>query len=208
MGRINAAGTFEFLSEGVNIIESPILSSIFKSIMQPIHGGLAKYAANMYDMFPEEMCVSLEQLTPSITLELATLFKESETPAIGVWQLIRHSRQAHICYALDCKESLQSSGRTYQRCSGCLVVGYSSKECQRRAWKDPRAPHRDICKKLRRVVEAGKGHFEAEDCMAWEEFGRDIERANIAESELFEIIIWLEDMNSLLSPPDGHLHSV
>jgi hypothetical protein len=196
-----AADTFEFLSQAINIVESPILSPRFKRLMQST--SLATTTANLYDMFPGEMRISQERLHPTVAHALATISKEAGNIAVGVWQMIRHSRHAHICYALDCTESLQTSGRMYQRCSGCLVVGYSSKECQRRAWKDPRAPHRNICKKLRRVVDAGKGHFEGEDCEEWEAFVQGVKRAKIPDSELCEIFGWLDDMNSLLSPADG-----
>jgi hypothetical protein len=193
-----AVDTFDFLTQAINIVESSILPPIFKRLMQSI--SLATYTANLYDMFPEEIPVSKERLHPTVTHALATISKEAGNVAIGVWQLIRHSRHAHICHALDCKESLQTSGRKYQRCSGCFVFGYCSKECQRRAWKDPRAPHRDICKKLRRVVDAGTGHFEGEDCEAWREFTQDMKRANISDSDLCHVFSWLGDMNDLLFP--------
>jgi hypothetical protein len=197
----HAADTFEFLSQAVNIVESPILSSKYKRLMRDVDA--ATFAANLYDMFPEKMLVSKERLHPAVADSLATISKEAGNIGLFVWQLIRHSRYAHICYALDCSESLQTSGRMYQRCGGCLVVGYSSKECQRRAWKDPRAPHKDICKKLRRVVDAGKGHFEGEECEAWRAFVQDVKKANITDNELCEVLMWLDNMNSLLFPTDG-----
>ena len=30
-------------------------------------------------------------------------------------------------------------------CGKCMVVAYCSKECQKRAWKDPQQPHKTVC---------------------------------------------------------------
>jgi hypothetical protein len=196
-----AADYFEFLSQAVRIVESPLLPPAYRSMVEPSREGLAAQAGLTYQLFPGEMTIPWERVHPTISRSIRTLWNDVSNPAISVWELIRHARKTHICYALECTESLQTSGRMYQRCSGCLVVGYSSKECQKRAWKDPRAPHRDICKKLRLVVDAGKRHLEGDGDDAG--FVRDMERANITDSLLSEIERWITNVRSMLCTADG-----
>jgi len=196
----HATDSFKFLSQAVKIIESSLIPSIYKAEIEPHREFLAAHAGVLYELFYKDIRASGAHLHPTIRFAINTLFEDLTSPAVSAWELIRHARETHICFALECTESLQSTGRMYQRCSGCLVVGYSSKECQKRAWKDPRVPHRDICKKLRRVVDAGKDHLGREDD---EIFVRDMMKAKITDSVFVDIIRWLNNVRSMLSTADG-----
>jgi hypothetical protein len=196
-----AADYFEFLSQAVTIVESPLLPPAYRSRLEPSREGIAAHAGIIYQLFPGEMIIPWSRINPTIRRATDILWNDISDPAITVWELIRHARKTHICYALECTESLQTSGRMYQRCSGCMVVGYSSKECQMRGWKDPRAPHRDICKKLRLVFDAGKSHLEGDGDEG--EFVRDMKRENIPDSLLCEIDRWLNNVKSRLCTADG-----
>ncbi|KAF9472172.1 hypothetical protein BDN70DRAFT_887284 [Pholiota conissans] len=65
---------------------------------------------------------------------------------------IRSLRFGLHCSAPDCPHTLQSAGRSFQRCSGCNVASYCSKKCQTDAWHTGTYPHKTLCKILRSVV--------------------------------------------------------
>ncbi|KDQ08987.1 hypothetical protein BOTBODRAFT_81172, partial [Botryobasidium botryosum FD-172 SS1] len=58
------------------------------------------------------------------------------------------------CWAPGCAHTFSSLNRTFDTCAQCKRVAYCSKECQVRAWKDARVPHKVICKKMRRLTDA------------------------------------------------------
>ncbi|KAJ7122984.1 hypothetical protein C8R44DRAFT_876174 [Mycena epipterygia] len=66
------------------------------------------------------------------------------------------------CGVAGCTASLQTTSAKshFQRCAGCGIVGWCSKDHQRLAWKDARSPHRDICKVIARFVAAAGGDLE------------------------------------------------
>ncbi|KAJ6587351.1 hypothetical protein B0H10DRAFT_1961418 [Mycena sp. CBHHK59/15] len=70
---------------------------------------------------------------------------------------IAAARRDMRCSALDCPRSLQSAGRDFMRCSRCRVVCYCGKECQTRAWKEERYPHRRLCPILSALVRISNG---------------------------------------------------
>lgn len=82
------------------------------------------------------------------------------------------------------------------RCSGCRVVAYSSKECQKRAWTDERLPHRDICKKMKQVYDIGGAYLNRVADQA--KFVREVKRAKIKDLVLKEIGMWLSTAYSKL----------
>ena len=71
---------------------------------------------------------------------------------------IRGTREEMRCSAYKCTNSLQTSGNDFQRCARCMVVSYCGRECQTRAWKDEKYPHKRVCPSLRSLIARGGGH--------------------------------------------------
>ncbi|EIN10210.1 hypothetical protein PUNSTDRAFT_119268 [Punctularia strigosozonata HHB-11173 SS5] len=59
------------------------------------------------------------------------------------------------CFGPACSETEATAGRKLHVCGGCGHMTYCSKECQRRAWKDQRAPHKPICKLIQDLEASG-----------------------------------------------------
>ncbi|KAH9923274.1 uncharacterized protein B0H18DRAFT_861542, partial [Fomitopsis serialis] len=57
--------------------------------------------------------------------------------------------QLRHCCAPECKETFATAGRPFPRCAGCGILCYCSRECQKSAWKHAKAPHKEVCPKLR-----------------------------------------------------------
>ena len=72
---------------------------------------------------------------------------------------IRKMRLEMRCSAYKCTNSLQTSGNDFQRCARCMVVSYCGRECQTRAWKEEKYPHKRVCPSLRSLIDRGGGHF-------------------------------------------------
>jgi hypothetical protein len=65
---------------------------------------------------------------------------------------IRAARFDLYCSARNCPNSIQSTGRQFQRCARCNVAVYCGKNCQIDAWSAQQYPHRKICKILQSLV--------------------------------------------------------
>ncbi|KAF9480720.1 hypothetical protein BDN70DRAFT_931524 [Pholiota conissans] len=65
---------------------------------------------------------------------------------------IRNARFDLNCSARDCPNSIQTTGREFQRCSGCNIALYCTKKCQSDAWNSDQYPHKIICKTLQKLV--------------------------------------------------------
>ncbi|KAF9476979.1 hypothetical protein BDN70DRAFT_995266 [Pholiota conissans] len=65
---------------------------------------------------------------------------------------IRHVRFDMYCSARDCPNSIQSTGRSFQRCTACGVASYCNKLCQINSWKSEQFPHKNICRILKNLV--------------------------------------------------------
>lgn len=62
------------------------------------------------------------------------------------------------CFAPGCANTCAREGRKFENCAACRRTPYCSKACQVSAWKHPRAPHKEVCKKLRQLAdETGVG---------------------------------------------------
>ncbi|KAF9528926.1 hypothetical protein CPB83DRAFT_893896 [Crepidotus variabilis] len=61
------------------------------------------------------------------------------------------------CNAYGCSDSIQSSRTNFQRCSRCQIVSYCSQECQIRAWRDEKIPHKRVCPILRLLIDTAGG---------------------------------------------------
>ncbi|KAJ6580889.1 hypothetical protein B0H19DRAFT_1112798 [Mycena capillaripes] len=84
----------------------------------------------------------------------------------GVWDpnhvfhtLATH-RQRNLCSAVGCSRAIAEPGQgnlKLSKCSGCGVFQYCNAECQLKAWKDPKAAHKEVCKLIKSLIEAGGG---------------------------------------------------
>ncbi|KAJ6492831.1 hypothetical protein C8R47DRAFT_1319185 [Mycena vitilis] len=61
------------------------------------------------------------------------------------------------CFVIGCPRSFQEIGNTFQKCSGCNVLGYCSSACQTADWKDRKFPHKVYCKKIKLFLGAAGG---------------------------------------------------
>ncbi|EMD32454.1 hypothetical protein CERSUDRAFT_77462 [Gelatoporia subvermispora B] len=78
----------------------------------------------------------------------------SESPYHTIYTHLMTLSRDGVCGARECKATTSSSdNRKFSVCSGCGVIPYCSKDCQKRGWKDIDAPHNLMCKKLRNFSE-------------------------------------------------------
>lgn len=117
-----------------------------------------------------------------------------------VWEMLRHVKGNLVCCALGCTESLQSSGRLYQRCSHCCIVGYSGRTCQTCAWTDKWLPHQDIWKKMAQVANISGKYLDNEK---ESNFVATIQRIGITQSVLIKVFSWLSNLRVLMATTDG-----
>lgn len=61
------------------------------------------------------------------------------------------------CSASFCPNTIQSTGRDFQRCGRCNIALYCGRTCQINSWEDNEFPHKLICTILRSLVERGGG---------------------------------------------------
>ncbi|KAF9528136.1 hypothetical protein CPB83DRAFT_358521 [Crepidotus variabilis] len=61
------------------------------------------------------------------------------------------------CRAYGCPGSIQSAGNNFQRCSHCQIVSYCGRECQTRAWRDEKFPHKRVCPIIRLLIDTAGG---------------------------------------------------
>ncbi|KIM34945.1 hypothetical protein M413DRAFT_32898 [Hebeloma cylindrosporum] len=61
------------------------------------------------------------------------------------------------CSVFACPNSIQSTGRKFQRCTKCRLALYCGKECQLKAWKDKEHPHSKTCQVVSKLVRIGRG---------------------------------------------------
>jgi hypothetical protein len=50
-----------------------------------------------------------------------------------------------MCQRAGCHQKATSTGSNLRECKGCRCVYYCSRRCQKAAWVDPLAAHRDVC---------------------------------------------------------------
>jgi hypothetical protein len=75
---------------------------------------------------------------------------ELNTPWTSMIAAIDCETRSQTCASPDCSKTYADSS-AFKKCGGCRRVVYHSRECQKRAWNHPVAPHRDICSILRQV---------------------------------------------------------
>jgi hypothetical protein len=61
------------------------------------------------------------------------------------------SQWADRCYGPGCLKTAQEHGHRLSVCSRCKLANYCSRRCQRRGWRYPDAPHRQVCEIARNI---------------------------------------------------------
>jgi len=69
------------------------------------------------------------------------------------WYMLFRRSAFFFCQDVECGMNESEHGIELYSCGGCGVVSYCSKECQ----INDKAKHKKICKKLKHIVEKGKG---------------------------------------------------
>jgi hypothetical protein len=185
-----AKNSFDFATRALLTVESPIFPESHMQWLEPWTERLAQYGSMLYVTLPEQMTTPKAKVHPAILTALDRM-TAPQPSADFACEMMRHARSLQFCYALGCTESAQSSGRAFMRCSGCRIVAYSSKECQKRAWTDEKLPHRDICKKMKKVYDIGGDYIHREADQA--KFVRQMKRAGVKDLMLKEIGMWLSN---------------
>lgn len=191
---------FEFISQAVKLLESPIIPPKNREETKQSAKNLAIYGATLYVTGHLRIPTSL--LHPTIRDAIDSSIKINMSPARTLFLLLNHFKKGQICCALECPESFQTASGAFQfqRCAGCRVVVYSSKECQVRAWKDKRLPHRDICKTMRQVMDVGGSQLDDP-----EKFTRSMKKAKIPDAVQRDCAVWLTRLFKIKSGTDGNV---
>jgi hypothetical protein len=78
------------------------------------------------------------------------------TPHIQLWitflNILLYHRMRQRCTAHGCPRTPEERGRPFRYCTGCRLVSYCSRACQRNSWSRLDGPqHRDVCRLIRYI---------------------------------------------------------
>ncbi|EMD32455.1 hypothetical protein CERSUDRAFT_126849 [Gelatoporia subvermispora B] len=134
----------------------------------------------------------LSEYNPVIITETSTMF---DSPIRSIHTSLAVLGFDGVCGARGCEALTLQTGRKFARCSGCGLVPYCSKECQKRAWKDAQAPHRFICAKMQKLSRVAlRGHKLVE--YSNEEFEQACRREGVEGTVAQEICDYLRKIIS------------
>jgi len=183
-----ANNAFDFATQAILTVESPIIPQFYQAKLKPVIEQFSNYASALFTTMPEEITVPRAHIHPAIRSIMVRMATPSP-PAEFAYAAMRQARSMRFCFAPECPEPAQLSGRVYMRCSGCRVVAYCSTTCQKRAWTHKQLPHRGICKKMMQVYNIGGDYLhqaDSQDRFVWE-----MRRAKIEDLILKEVGVWL-----------------
>ncbi|KZV99389.1 hypothetical protein EXIGLDRAFT_725346, partial [Exidia glandulosa HHB12029] len=120
-----------------------------------IQGALDGYAVTLH----EALKLPESELDPAL-LRLANALPSDNdeenifTIAIPIYMYLKRSSNLRACFGPGCGMTMQrNEGKPFQVCSGCKVVRYCSKACQKRDWSEDRKfPHKETCPVFRRLL--------------------------------------------------------
>ncbi|KAF9476984.1 hypothetical protein BDN70DRAFT_896888 [Pholiota conissans] len=75
-----------------------------------------------------------------------------ETTNEGSATTVEHSFSEDEVDYDGCPNSMQSTGKSFQRCSACNVASYCSPKCQSESWISSWFPHKDVCRVLKTLI--------------------------------------------------------
>ncbi|SJL14876.1 uncharacterized protein ARMOST_18351 [Armillaria ostoyae] len=150
----HAGKIVELLSKALRI-EQQTRNRELKNAIKELH--LQDIAAILMRMFslPEDA----QKYHPLI---LTTLKRENvpvsleRSPFASAYDAVRTISVRDRCHAVGCSQTVSSKEQKLQYCGGCRRVPYCSPECQKSAWKYGPAPHRAVCRKLKKFCEVLK----------------------------------------------------
>lgn len=190
---------FNALSQAVERLESKRISQGNTTQKHTSAVNIARYAATVYTSC--RLTVSMWEVPMTVQDAIDMGHNIARDSNKGLWLLMHHFKNGQECCAVECPESYQTSvgeDFQFQRCGGCRVVAYCGKECQVRAWKDKRLPHRDICKSLSMVMDACGNHLDNAD-----KFTKNVKKAKIPEAVMRKNVVWLSSLLRIKSRKDG-----
>lgn len=85
-------------------------------------------------------------------LAASSRLRRSETAARALSRYAPNLYRAEICGNRACMEIFSTDHCALRACAGCKHMFYCSRSCQKTAWKDGAAAHRDVCGTLRGVM--------------------------------------------------------
>lgn len=127
---------------------------------------------------------------------------------------ILDARTTPHCSRIGCENTIQSAGKSFQRCARCSIAPYCGRECQTFAWKEEEYPHKRICPKVRLLVSSAGGIEALQKGMDVIRLGNSFQlaggfaekwaEANVSEEDMQYVEEW---WNAVLQPrnnlPDG-----
>jgi hypothetical protein len=100
-------------------------------------------------------------LTPSVCMSALGqefLHAHRTDPVMRLGRTAFGSNWYQRCYGPGCIATYVDRSKIFKRCSGCCVVKYCSRKCQRAAWRHPKAAHREVCGLYRACKDAMLPH--------------------------------------------------
>lgn len=192
---------FLFASHMIKIIESPRAPQFLKRELKELHGSLALIAGILHMMLEVlDLEIPPGALHPAVS---AIMEKSDAEPFVIIaWDLIQYSQGAQLCFAIGCTKSLQTVGATYKVCRDCRTIGYCNTICQKHGWMDKCGLHKEVCKKIKMVIQAGGSNGLMLTKEAELQFVEGIMRAQISDYTLTEVWTWLSNMWKLMTSGD------
>nr|GAT51397.1 predicted protein [Mycena chlorophos] len=116
----------------------------------------------------------------------------SAGPIIVGAELLFHILRAHkkdgCCSSIACRRALPKPNW----CSKCKIFKYCNRDCIAAGWTDTLAPHKDVCKRIKNLVECAGGNLEHVDVQS----ARFAERIISLEEDLITIRDWFGRFNA------------
>jgi hypothetical protein len=94
-----AASAFDFVTQAISTIESPIIPQSYMPEVTPAIGTLATYASLLCAVMPEQMTIPKALIHPTICSALDRISTTSP-PAEHAYAMMRHARSIQFCFRL------------------------------------------------------------------------------------------------------------
>ncbi|KAJ7749049.1 hypothetical protein DFH07DRAFT_961882 [Mycena maculata] len=75
-----------------------------------------------------------------------------------MFEMLRTHSNRNMCFSAGCtRAKIYPASKKFDTCKACGIFRYCNAECQKRGWKDPAAPHKEVCPVIKRVIANGGG---------------------------------------------------